>query len=123
MCRRLAQGLFIAVSPHALSQLQESGQRSRNTFLGTGASDLGARIHLGENGTITVLCGKVEGGQGVRAELSQAAAEELRVPVSRVQMILADTSMVPDDGMTAGSGSTPRTVPAVRRGRSVAKAC
>ncbi len=119
--KTLGAGLFIAVSPHALSQLQESGQRSRNTFLGTGASNLGARIHLGADGTITVLCGKVEAGQGARTELSQAAAEELCVPVGRVQMILADTSMVPDDGMTAGSGSTPRTVPAVRRGAAVAR--
>jgi isoquinoline 1-oxidoreductase subunit beta len=29
--------------------------------------------------------------------------------------------MVPDDGMTAGSGSTPRTVPAVRRGAATAR--
>jgi len=57
----------------------------------------------------------------VRAELSQAAAEELGVPVSQVQMILADTDVVPDDGMTAGSGSTPRTVPAVRRGAATAR--
>ncbi|MGA9720486.1 MAG: molybdopterin cofactor-binding domain-containing protein, partial [Acidobacteriaceae bacterium] len=119
--KTLGAGLFIVVSPHALSQSQESGQRSRNTFLGSGASNLGARIHLGEDGTITVLCGKVEAGQGARAELSQAAAEELRVPVNRVQIILADTGMVPDDGMTAGSGSTPRTVPAVRQGAAAAR--
>ena len=30
-------------------------------------------------------------------------------------MLLADTSLVPNDGMTAGSGTTPRTVPAVRQ--------
>jgi CO/xanthine dehydrogenase Mo-binding subunit len=119
--KSLGAGLFIAVSLPALSQIQESGQRSRNTFLGNGARTIAARIHLGSDGSITVLAGKVEGGQGARAELSQAAAEELGVPVSRVQMILADTSLVPDDGMTAGSGSTPRTVPAVRRGAATAR--
>jgi isoquinoline 1-oxidoreductase len=119
--KSLGAGLFIAVSLPALSQTQESGQRSRNTFLGNGARIFAARIHLGSDGSITVLAGKVEGGQGARTELSQAAAEELGVPVSRVQMILADTSMVPDDGMTAGSGSTPRTVPAVRRGAATAR--
>ena len=67
------------------------------------------------------MAGKVEAGQGARAELLQAAAEELRVPVGRVQMILADTGVVPDDGMTAGSGTTPRTVPAVRRGAATAR--
>jgi isoquinoline 1-oxidoreductase len=117
----LGAGLFIAISLPALSRSQESGQRTRNTFLGSGARNLAARIHLGSDGSITVLAGKVEGGQGARTELVQAAAEELGVPVSRVQMILADTSMVPDDGMTAGSGSTPRTVPAVRRGAATAR--
>ena len=119
--KSLGAGLFIAVSVPVLPQTQESGQRSRNSFLGSGARNLAARIHLGTDGSITVLAGKVEGGQGARTELSQAAAEELGVPVSRVQMILADTSMVPDDGMTAGSGSTPRTVPAVRRGAATAR--
>lgn len=117
----LGAGLCIAVSLPALPQEKESGQRSRNSFLGAGAQNLAARIHLGTDGSITVLAGKVEAGQGARAELLQAAAEELRVPVARVQMILADTGVVPDDGMTAGSGTTPRTVPAVRRGAATAR--
>ncbi|MBV8631468.1 MAG: xanthine dehydrogenase family protein molybdopterin-binding subunit [Silvibacterium sp.] len=116
----LGGGLMLAVS--ALSgDAQESGQRSRGGFLGTGARNLAARIHLGTDGSITVLCGKVEGGQGARTEITQAAAEELRVPVGSVELILADTSLVPDDGMTAGSGTTPRTVPAVRQGAAAAR--
>ena len=67
------------------------------------------------------MTGKVEAGQGARAELSQAAAEELRVPLSQIQLVMADTSLVPDDGITAGSGSTPRTVPAVRQGAAAAR--
>ena len=117
----LGAGLLLAVSGTPLAQQQQSGQRRRSTFLGTGARNVAARIHFGADGTITVLCGKVEGGQGARAELTQAAAEELRVPAERIQMLLADTSVVPDDGMTAGSGSTPRTVPAIRRGAAVAR--
>jgi isoquinoline 1-oxidoreductase len=115
----LGAGLLLAVSYPAMAQ--ESGRRDRGGFFGSGAQNLAARIHLGKNGTITVLAGKVEGGQGARAELSQAAAEELGVPISQVQMLLADTSLVPDDGMTAGSGTTPRTVPAVRQGAATAR--
>jgi isoquinoline 1-oxidoreductase len=62
-----------------------------------------------------LMAGKVEAGQGARAELAQAAAEELRIPVSRIQVLLADTGTGPDDGITAGSRTTPGTVPAVRR--------
>jgi isoquinoline 1-oxidoreductase len=70
---------------------------------------------------ITVLTGKIEMGQGARAELSQSAAEELRVPVDRVQMVMGDTGQVPDDGTTAGSRTTPSTVPAVRQAAAVAR--
>ena len=82
---------------------------------------IAARIHLGQDGVITVLTGKVEMGQGSRAELTQAAAEELRVPVGRIQMLMADTQLVPDDGTTAGSRTTPSTVPAVRQAAAAAR--
>jgi isoquinoline 1-oxidoreductase len=82
---------------------------------------ISARVHIGKDGVITVMTGKVECGQGARAELTQAAAEELRVAAAIVQLIMADTGLVPDDGMTAGSGTTPRTVPAVRQGAAAAR--
>jgi CO/xanthine dehydrogenase Mo-binding subunit len=111
----LGAGLLIAVSiPPALAQ--ESGRRTASA----GARNLAARIHLGKDGIITVLAGKVEGGQGSRTEMAQAAAEELGVPMSLVQMVLADTGMVPDDGGTYGSGTTPRTIPVVRRAAAAA---
>lgn len=112
----LGAGLLVAVS--AWPAL---GQRGGGRGGGPRARTLSARIHLGKDGTITVMTGKVEAGQGARAELSQAAAEELRVPASRIQLIMSDTSLVPDDGVTAGSGSTPRTVPAVRQGAAAAR--
>src|SRR5205823_1945999 len=112
----LGAGLLIAASASAVAQ-----RSRRGGFGGTGAKNIAARIHLGKDGSITVLAGKVEAGQGARAELTQAAAEELRVPADKVQMILADTTLVPDDGMTAGSGSSPRTVPAVRKGAAAAR--
>jgi isoquinoline 1-oxidoreductase len=114
----LGTGLLIAASVPTLAQ-QRRGRGGG--FGGSGAKNIGARVHLGKDGSITVLTGKVEGGQGARAELTQAAAEELRVPASSVQLVMADTALVPDDGMTAGSGSTPRTVPAIRQGAAAAR--
>src|SRR5262249_54136347 len=81
---------------------------------GGGPVPINARLHIGKDGAITVFAGKVEGGQGARAELTEAAAEELRVPIDRITIVLADTALVPNDGMTAGSGTTPNTVPAGR---------
>jgi len=111
----LGAGLLFTVSaPVVVAQRRggRSGPRTRS---------VSARIHLAKDGTITVLTGKVEMGQGARAELAQAAAEELRVPVSRIAMLMGDTSLVPDDGITAGSRTTPSTVPAVRQGAAAAR--
>jgi isoquinoline 1-oxidoreductase len=80
-----------------------------------------ARLSLNEDGTFTALSGKVEEGQGPRAELSQAAAEELRVSVDRVRLVMADTGLVPDDGITAGSRTTPRNVPEMRQAAATAR--
>jgi isoquinoline 1-oxidoreductase len=117
----LGAGLLIAASAPALAQQRGGGRRGGGGFGGSGAKSIGARIHLGKDGSITVLVGKVEAGQGARAELTQAAAEELRVPASAIQLVMADTGAVPDDGITAGSGSTPRTMPAVRQGAFAAR--
>ncbi|UCD52520.1 MAG: xanthine dehydrogenase family protein molybdopterin-binding subunit, partial [Phycisphaerales bacterium] len=80
-----------------------------------------ARVRLNADGTFHVMTGKVEEGQGPRAQLTQAAAEELQVAPDRVKLIMADTALVPDDGITAGSRTTPRTVPAVRQGAATAR--
>ncbi len=79
------------------------------------------RLHLGADGTITVFTSKVEVGQGARTELTMAAAEELQVPVERVKMVMADSAFGPNDGGTAGSRTTPDTVPSVRRGCAAAR--
>src|SRR5262249_55799494 len=64
--------------------------------------DIGARLHVAEDGAITVYTGKVEIGQNARTSLTQVVAEELRVPVSRIKLVMADTQLVPDDGGTSG---------------------
>jgi isoquinoline 1-oxidoreductase len=111
----LGAGLLITVSAGTVL-----GQR-RGGPGGGRPVNVSARIHIAKDGKITVLTGKVEEGQGARTELTQAAAEELRVPVSQVQLTTADTSITPDDGTTAGSGTTPRTVPTVRQGAAAAR--
>jgi isoquinoline 1-oxidoreductase len=88
---------------------------------GGGAGTLETRLHIGEDGFITVLSGKIEEGQGALTELAMAAAEELRVPLDRVRMVMGDTDQTPNDGGTAGSGTTPRTAPLVRRAAATAR--
>ena len=105
-------GLLISVLAPAAS-----GQRTA-----AAPPTLEARLHIGEDGTVTVLTGKVEEGQGSRTELALAAAEELRLPLASVRVVMADTDLVPNDGLTAGSRTTPGTVPAVRLAAAAARA-
>jgi CO/xanthine dehydrogenase Mo-binding subunit len=82
---------------------------------------LESRLHLGEDGTVTILTGKVEIGQGARTEFAMAVAEEMRVPLGRVRVVMGDTDLSPNDGLTAGSGTTPRTIPVARNAAAVAR--
>lgn len=119
----LGAGLLIAVADSPVSAQRRGGRGGRGGGMGgTPIRNVAARVHIGKDGSITVMTGKVEAGQGSRAELTQAAAEELHVGSDRIQLLMADTGLVPDDGMTAGSGTTPRTVPAVRQGCAAARA-
>jgi isoquinoline 1-oxidoreductase len=122
----LGAGLMIGVAATASDAQVPKGQVPGGGRQGGGRGgrapvNLSARVHIGQDGAITVMTGKVECGQGARAELTQAAAEELRVPADRVKLIMADTGLVPDDGGTYGSMSTPSTVPAIRRGCAAAR--
>ena len=108
--------LITAIGSSVFAQRRGGGRgRGRGGFGGGPPATLAARIHFADDGTITVFSGKVDAGQGARCELALAAAEELRVPLSQIKMVLADTAICPNDGTTAGSGTTPRTVPNVRR--------
>jgi len=109
----LGAGLLISVAVPSVF-----GQRSGR---GGGPTNLAQRLHIGADSTITVFTSKVEVGQGSRTQLTQAAAEELRVPVERIRFIMADSAVVPDDGGTAGSRTTPSTVPAIRKACAAAR--
>ncbi|WP_321473699.1 molybdopterin cofactor-binding domain-containing protein [uncultured Paludibaculum sp.] len=79
------------------------------------AAERPVRVRQALDGLFDVFTGKIEMGQGARTLLTQAIAEELRVPVDRIRLTMADTDQVPDDGGTWASLTTPETVPAVRK--------
>jgi CO/xanthine dehydrogenase Mo-binding subunit len=76
--------------------------------------DIGAWIHIGADGRITVFTGKVEVGQNIRTSLAQSVAEELMVPFDAITMVMGDTDLTPWDMGTFGSLSTPTMGPKLR---------
>src|SRR5436305_1218775 len=84
-------------------------------------AEVSAWMHVGEDGKVTAFSGKVELGQNIRTSLSQVVAEELRVPLSAVVMVLADTDRTPFDMGTFGSRTTPDMATQLRRAAASAR--
>src|SRR5689334_2206384 len=75
------------------------------------APQIGDWLHIERDGTVVVYTGKAEMGQNIRTSLAQAVAEELRLPVAAIQMVMADTDRTPFDMGTFGSRTTPTMAP------------
>ena len=65
-----------------------------------------AAVKMNADGSIILLTGTVEIGQGARTALSQIVAEELAVPLSRITVADLDTDVTPYDVNTNASSST-----------------
>jgi len=64
-----------------------------------------AAVKMNSDGSIVLLTGTVEVGQGARTALSQVVAEELGVPLDRVIVAQLDTDVTPYDAATNASSS------------------
>ena len=65
-------------------------------------------------GRVTIRPGKVEIGQGILTALSQIAADELDVALSRIEVQTVATPDSPDEGVTSGSLSVQNSGAALR---------
>ena len=70
-------------------------------------SQLDSWIAISADGTVTAYSGKEELGQGISIAQIQLVAEELCVPIHRVNLLYCDTAMTPDQAHTSGSQSHP----------------
>ena len=64
-------------------------------------------IRINADGTVNLMIGKVELGQGIVTAFAQIAAEQLDVDIERLDILSGDTFHAPDQGTTAGSNSMP----------------
>ena len=101
----LGGGLVVCLAArHAM--VQESGAAAHHDH--ELPKTLDSWLHISENGEVTAFTGKVEVGQNVRTSLAQQVAEELRVPLTSVRLIMGDTALTPYDMGTFGSRTTPQ---------------
>ncbi len=116
----LGAGVLVisALKPIAFTQESGGNRRQRGDSL---PKEIGAWLHIGENGVVTVYTGKVEVGQNIRTSLAQAVAEELRVPINKIEIVMGDTELTPYDMGTFGSRTTPTMNPQLRRAAAAAR--
>ncbi|AMJ62980.1 xanthine dehydrogenase family protein molybdopterin-binding subunit [Bosea sp. PAMC 26642] len=78
-------------------------------------------LRINADGTVTLMVGKVELGQGILTAVAQVCAEELDIDIGRIRIISGDTALVPNEGVTAGSFSMPNCATAVRHASAEAR--
>ncbi len=66
-------------------------------------TDVDAFLAIDPKGVVTVYSGKVDLGTGVTTALRQIVADELDVPLAKVDLVQGDTALTPDQGITWGS--------------------
>jgi CO/xanthine dehydrogenase Mo-binding subunit len=79
-------------------------------------------LRFGRDGTVSIMPGKVELGQGIVTALAQIAAEELDVAFERIRMVPAATPASPNEGVTSGSLSIQDSGSALRLACAEARA-
>jgi CO/xanthine dehydrogenase Mo-binding subunit len=110
-------GLLVVSTVPVVAQ-QETG---RGSAQGQATDALAGWLHIGPTGRVTVYTGKVEIGQNIRTSLAQTVADELRVPMGVISLVMADTDLTPVDPGTFGSRTTPTMAPQLARAAATAR--
>src|SRR2546425_11061977 len=90
-------------------------------WFGGGGPPSYAWTRVTSDGRITVVTAMQDIGTGTRTAMAQIAAEELGVPLDRVEVVLGDSARGPYATLSAGSSTTPSMGPAVRAAAADAK--
>ena len=90
-------------------------------WFGSAAPPSYATVRLESSGRATVITAMQDIGTGTRTAMAQIAAEELGLPLERVEVELGDSSRGPYAVVSGGSSTTPTMGPAVRSAAADAK--
>jgi nicotinate dehydrogenase subunit B len=85
------------------------------------AKEVDAYLAVNADGTVTVYCGKVDLGQGLRIAIPQIAAEELGIAIEKVRYVEGDTALTPNQGRTSGSTGIQRGGVQIRQAAATAR--
>src|SRR5260221_7465302 len=114
-------GMAVFAVAKNVSAMQETAPGPHGYHQEELPKEIGAWLHIGEDGTVTGFAGKAEIGQNVRTSLAQTIADELGVAFASVRMVLGDTALTPFDAGTFGSRTTATITPQLRKVAAAAR--
>src|SRR5215813_2246632 len=100
---------------HAIAQGADAAPRALD------AKEVDSFLAVNGDGTVTLFCGKVDLGQGLRIAIPQIAAEELGIEVDKIKFVEGDTALTPDQGRTSGSNGIQRGGMQIRQAAATAR--
>lgn len=113
----LTVGFALTTVTPGAALAQAAGSISRRAD----ATQVDAYLAVNGDGTVTLYCGKVDLGQGLRIAIPQIAAEELGIGVDRIKYIEGDTALTPNQGRTSGSTGIQRGGMQIRQAAATAR--
>jgi CO/xanthine dehydrogenase Mo-binding subunit len=114
----LAMGALVIAAPgiaEAAASAAAAGRPALNP------AELDSWIAIAPDGKVTAFFGKPDVGQGVDLAIAQIVAEELDVPLDRVEMVVGDTALTCDQGGVSGSTGVQRGGIALRNAAAEAR--
>jgi nicotinate dehydrogenase subunit B len=111
--------IALAIPRPAVAQRASGAEKALGKTVDTNEVD--GFLAVNGDGSVTVYCGKVDLGQGLRIAIPQMAAEELGVALDRIVLIEGDTALTPDQGPTGGSSGVTRGGVQIRQAAATAR--
>ena len=114
-----ATGVLLVVREPAFNNAVVPGQPP--TVPANPAEGVEVLIAVWDDSTVTALHGHVDLGTGLRTALTQIVAEELDVPMHRINMVMGNTALAPNQGATIASASLQIHAEPLRRAAAQAR--
>jgi nicotinate dehydrogenase subunit B len=111
---KLSGGLVIGFSLFGEARAATAVTDATPDGMPPAASKLYAWLAVHPDNTVTLFTGKVEVGQGAETALAQIAAEELDIPIDRLNVVMGTTSETVNQGPTYGSRTIRYAGPQIR---------
>jgi nicotinate dehydrogenase subunit B len=113
--------LVVSMSVPSVLSAAEATPLTRRWPAALPADTVDSFLAIGADGMVTVYCGHVDLGTGIRTALAQIVAEELDVSMGHVNVVLGDTDKTPDQGPTIASDTIQIAAIPLRRAAAEAR--